>query len=229
MKPKISPYLIGLLKENAFYLVLNAVAVALILFVLWVNSGKVYDNTQKADRLQSEVRDLQRRVDLLKGTSLSEESLGSSVKMLTSLVPNTEDYFSVIYALEKLSQKTNFLINSYSINLRSSTKNKLKLTVTGTGDQNAFLKFLSDYNFGGGRLITSDKIELNRQTSGDIKIDITFYSKETKPTTNQKAMPLSRTMIEELAAIRDKIQFGLKEGTEEANIDFSYPRKINPF
>lgn len=217
------------MKENALYLALNIVALFLILFVLSINSGKVYDNNQKIDRLSSDIRDLQRRVDLVKGTAFSEESLDSSVKMLSSLIPNTEDYFSIIYTLEKLSQKTNFVISSYSINLKSSTKNKLKLTVTGTGDQSSFLAFLSEYNFGGGRLITSDKIELNRQTSGQIKIDIAFYSKETKPTANQKPLPLSSSMIKELAVIRDKIQFGLKEGSGEAAIDFSYPRKTNPF
>lgn len=217
------------MKENILYLALNVVALILILFVVSINSGKIYDNTQKVDRLSSDLQDLQRRVDLFKGTSLTEETLDSNVKMLTSLIPNTEDYFSVIYTLEKLSQKTNFIISSYSISLKSSTKNKLKLTVTGMGDQTAFLKFLSEYNFGGGRLITSDKIELNRQTSGQIKIDIAFYSKETKPTSNQKPVSLSKTIVQELSTIRNKIQFDLKGASGEAAIDFSYPRKGNPF
>lgn len=229
MKRGISPYLIGLMKENIVYVILNIVVFILIIFFLFVNSGRGFDNSQKIDRLTTDIGDLQKRMGLFSDTTLSEDALESSVKMLGFLIPNTEDYFSVIYALEKLSQKTNFIINSYSINLQLSTKNKLKLSITGAGDQTAFLKFLSEYNFGGGRLITSDKIELNPQVSGQIKIDITFYSKETGASVNQKPVPLSRSMIQELATLRNKIQFDLKDASAEAGLDYGYPRKANPF
>ncbi len=229
MKQGISPYLIGLMKENILYIILNIVVFVLIIFFLSVNSGKGFDNSQKIDQLTIDIQNLQKRVGLFSDTNLGKDALESNVKMLGSLIPNIEDYFSVIYALEKLSQKTNFIINSYSINLRSSTKNKLKLSIAGAGDQAAFLKFLSEYNFGGGRLITSDKIELNRQTSGQINIDIAFYSKETKVSGNQKPVPVSRSMLEDLATLRNKIQFDLIEGSAEAGLDYGYPRKANPF
>jgi len=186
-------------------------------------------NNEKINVLTKETTDLQRRVTLFNKAFLNKEDLESSVNMLNSLIPSSEDYFSVIYALDKISQKTNFIITSYTINLKSSTQNKLKLTIAGSGDRNSFLKFLNEYNFGGGRLITSDKIELTPQISGQIKIDITFYNKDAKLGKKQQIPALSESLLKDLTALKEKVHFGLKEASSEGQLDFNYPRKINPF
>lgn len=229
MKRIISPYLIGLLKENIVYVVLNVIVCILILFFLSSNSQKMVGNNEKINVLTKETTDLQRRVTLFNKAFLNKEDLESSVNMLNSLIPSSEDYFSVIYALDKISQKTNFIITSYTINLKSSTQNKLKLTIAGSGDRNSFLKFLNEYNFGGGRLITSDKIELTPQISGQIKIDITFYNKDAKLGKKQQIPALSESLLKDLTALKEKVHFGLKEASSEGQLDFNYPRKINPF
>ena len=204
--------------------------VILILFLLSTNSKKVFDNNQKIDILTKEVSDLQKRIGVFNKAFLNSEDMESSLKILNSLVPNTEDYFSVIYALDKLSKQTNFVINSYSIGLKSSTPGKLKLTIVGNGDRNAFLKFLSEYNFGGDRLITSDKIELTPQISGQIKIDVTFYSQNASLSkTRTNTTILSESLLQELASLKEKVHLDLKESTIEAEFDFNYPRKTNPF
>ena len=49
------------------------------------------------------------------------EKLDEDIKFLNTLIPNTEDYFSIIYALENLSQKSNFIIlNNFIIALGMS-------------------------------------------------------------------------------------------------------------
>lgn len=229
MNLKISPYIIGLVKENILYIVFDLVTCALILFFLSFNGTKTIENTQKVNTLTNEVQNLRRRASVFKNVSLSEEDLDSTIKILNELIPNSEDYFSVIYALEKLSQQTNFVINSYTINLKSSTPEKLKLSIAGIGNRDAFLKFLSEYNFGGGRLITSDKIELTPQVSGQIKIDVTFYSKKTSLTQNQQASNISPSLLNDLQKLRQKIQYDLKPASNEGELDLSYPRKTNPF
>ncbi len=227
--PKLSPYVIGLVKENSLYIILNICISVLILFFLSSNTNRAIQNSEKIKSITSEVQSLERRVALFNKVAIHTEDLESNIKLLNGLVPNTEDYFSVIYALEKLSQKTGFLITSYTINLASSTQERLKLSITGTGDQTAFLKFLKDYNFGGGRLITSDKIELTPQVSGQIKVDVTFYNKKVDVSKNQQISLLSPQLLQELLTLKEKVTFDLKSSSEEGQLDLNYPRKANPF
>lgn len=229
MNKLIPPYLIGLLKENILYIGLNAGMIVLIGFFLLANSKTSLERGTQINSLSKEVRNLERRITLFNQASLSNEDLDSNIKMLTALVPNSEDYFSIIYALETLSQKTGFIITSYTIKLGVSTKNRLRLSITGTGDKNAFLKFLNDYNFGGGRLMTSDKIELTPQISGQIKIDVTFYTKDTSTAKSLATPHISGSFINQLSLIREKVKFDLKTSTSEGTFDLNYPRKTNPF
>lgn len=229
MNLKISPYIIGLVKENILYIVLDISICFLILFFLTINGRKAFENTQKVITLTNEVQDLQRRDSIFKNVFLTQDSLDSTVKILNELIPNSEDYFSVIYSLEKLSRETNFVVSTYTINLKSSTPEKLKLSISGVGDRNAFLKFLSEYNFGGGRLITSDKIELTPQISGQINVNVTFYSKKTNLSQNQQTSKISPTLLSDLQKLKQKIQVDLKTATNEGELDLNYPRKTNPF
>lgn len=229
MKLKINPYVIGLLRDNILYIVLNIFVCVLIIFIVFINSKKAIENTKKITTLNTEIQDLERRTSLFNNALLGEVDLDATIKGLNELIPNSEDYFSVIYALEKLSQKTGFIINSYYINMALSTSNKLKLLITGTGDRTSFLKFLSEYNFGGGRLITSDKIELTPQISGQIKVDITFYSKKTDLSQNSEGTKLSPTFLEDLARLKQKVQFDLKVSSVEGDLNLNYLRKTNPF
>lgn len=229
MKLQINPYIIGLLKENISYIGLNVVIGVLILFFLSLNTNKALENSNKINTLTRDVQNLQKRALLFNNVFTSETDLDSNVKLLNELVPNMEDYFSVIYALEKLSQKTSFIITSYTIDLKSSTPEKLKLSITGTGDRNAFLKFLSEYNFGGGRLITSDKIELTPQISGQIKVDVTFYNKKITSSNNPLTYQISPQLLQELSKLKEKVSFDLKSSTEEGQVNPNYPRKANPF
>ncbi|MDO8741741.1 MAG: hypothetical protein Q7J11_01185, partial [Candidatus Roizmanbacteria bacterium] len=134
---------------------------------------------------------------------------------------------SVIYALEKLSQKSNFIITEYTVNVGNSASERLKLEVTGTGDSQSFINFLKDYNFGGGRLITSDKIQLDQNFSGSIKIDLTFYSKSVLigkdlETPNNK-------IFEELETLKSKVNFNFNNNVATDSADLNYPKKSNPF
>ena len=119
------------------------------------------------------------KVTLMNSAVPQSEKLDEDVKFLNTLIPDVEDYFSVIYALEQLSKKTNFVITSYSVNVKASTTDKLRINVTGVGDSESLIHFLKDYNFDGGRLITSDKVQLDPNFSGSIIINLTFYNKKT--------------------------------------------------
>ena len=147
---------------------------------------------------------------------------------ILALIPNIEDYFSIIYALEKLSLNSNFIINSYTVSIGKSTSQKLKLSVTGMGDSESFINFLKNYNFAGGRLITSDKIQLDPNFVGSIKIDLTFYTKKVTANQNLESNP-DEKVFNELETLKNKVNFAFDVDTASSAPDFNYPRKSNPF
>ncbi len=189
---------------------------------------KYTDYDKKIATLKIELNQLQNKVTLMNTTIPSSDKLDEDVRLLNGLIPNIEDYFSIIYALEKLSQKSNFIVTSYSVTVGKSTSEKLKLNVTGTGDSQSFINFLKDYNFGGGRLITSDKIQLDPNFFGAIKIDLTFYTKKVEASQNLELTPDGK-IFKELEALKSKVNFSFDENPASGTLDFNYPKKANPF
>ncbi len=224
--PKIKPYVLGLIKQNAAYIA--ALILLLVLTVAVVKAG--FDRVGRANRedeiLTREVKELQTKFNLLNSVVPDTVELDQYIKLLNGLIPNAENYFSIIRSLELLSQKTGFIITSYNVGVKSNLKDRFKLSVTGVGDTTSFLRFLENYNFGGGRLITSDKIELNPQVDAAIKINLTFYNKKVVQDLAQD-LEINEKTISEVAALIPKVGISLKE--EEEAPDFSYPKKSNPF
>jgi len=217
------------LKSYFLYFLVDLIIILTIIFIISFGVRKIIENKDKTEILKDEIKKLSEKQNnfyIIKNTNIDFEK---TLKILNQLIPEEEDYFSIIYALEILSQKTGFQINSYTVNLSESTANNLKLTITGTGTTESFFNFLKDYNFGGGRLITSDNLSLNPEES-KFKIELSFYSKKTiNNIDNNYSYFISSNFPKELEKIISKTEFILKESTKEADFVFSYPRKQNPF
>ena len=99
------------------------------------------------------------------------------------------------------------------------------ITVTGIGDQDSFLKFLQNYNFAGGRLITAEKIEFNKGASGTSNLVLNFYNKKVSSTEDQSVS--YEKVLEKISQIRSKVNIALQ--SEEAAANTSYPVGTNPF
>jgi len=225
---KIKPFLKNLIRQNTSYI--GGFLFFFILDAVVLSSGISRINKVKnnINVLKKDVHVLKTKMDLLNYIVQSSSALEENVAMLNSLIPNSEDYFSVIYSLEELSKKSNFMITSYSVDIKKTTKERLKIQVTGSGEISSFLSFLENYNFGGGRLITSDKIELNPEKSSDIIINLTFYSKKTSLDINED-IRVSPSTIEELEVIKSKTTFVLKSADKESSLDLNYPISSDPF
>ena len=232
LKLKIKPYLYRLLKENILYIISFLLLIFLNILILIIGINKLINLNNEVKKISTEVSDLKNRYKFyFQSQDLVEEKLIEDIKMLNRLIPDVEDYFSIIYALEKLSQKTGFYIISYSVDVSKSTKDKLRLSVSGVGDSVSFLNFLESYNFGGERLITSDKIEYNSQASGAIKLNLTFYNKNISLSAvgNQlygQEIP-KEDIFAEIEAIKSKVDFSFSQ--EPVAEDFNYQKKSNPF
>lgn len=228
MKNKIKPFIRRLIKENIFYLIGNVFIFILIIITVRIGLTENFNYDKKIAVLKIELNQLQNKVALMNTTIPSSDKLNEDVNFLNDLIPNIEDYFSIIYALEKLSQKSNFIITAYSVNVSKSTTEKLKLSVTGMGNSQSFINFLKNYNFGGGRLITSDKIQLDPKFFGSIKIDLTFYAKSVSTSKNLERV-LDDKIFKELETLKSKVNFNFDNNLATNSPDLNYPKKSSPF
>lgn len=227
MKIKIKPYLLRLIKKNSIYLISLIFIIFLIVLISKISFDKILKINTNIQTLETNISELGKKAELFQNVLPPSEELDEDITLLNHLIPNVEDYFSIIYSLESLSQKTNFIIDGYSVDMTSSTTEKLRISITGTGETVAFMKFLDEYNFGGGRLITSDRIELKPELRGTLKIDLTFYNKNV-PVSGGADLPTSNKIFKDLQAIKKKVIFNFDDYNAEG-FDLNYPKKNNPF
>lgn len=256
-RKKLSPYLKFLLRENIPYFLVLAILLCATFILPPYFIATYRANLIKRDEIQKEVSNLQDKANLLNALSTQHtQDLDEDIRVLQTLVPDIEDYFSIIYTLEELSRKTGFIIDSYTIQTGSSAPERLALKISGTGDSESFLNFLHEYNFGGGRLVTAREIELKTSQSGSIDLDVNFYTQSPKKTvatsvgansaaqkissivSGQGASPQSDTSspvnyqraLDRLAEIKAKVNVMIKDEVDAtASADENYSTKDNPF
>jgi hypothetical protein len=202
----------------------------LLFIVVFVFYAKFNEQKKEVDLMTGEVQMLKNRFDTLKyNKSLTEDQIKDYNKLLASLVPETEDFFSIIYALEQISLASKFVISDYTIEVgKLTSREKMTLTVVGKGDPESFLSFLQQYQFAGGRLATSDKIQYGGPTTGGTRVTLTFYSKRFTFNESVQVPQLSKEEIAKLEAIRQKVKFQFSSSGYQT-IDTEYPQKDNPF
>lgn len=222
-------YYFNLFKTHIFYFLANFSLLSATIFIAIFSLQKIAQNNKKINNLNIEIKTLIEKQNDFQVLKSSQIDFDKTLMILNSLVPNDEDYFSILYALEILSQKTGFQINSYTVNLSENSPNRLKLTVSGVGSQEVFLNFLKQYNFGGHRLITSDNLSLSPQQQSGFKIDLTFYSNEYQENIHPSPSTVPNNWLQEIKKILAKTEFILKENSSKPDYNLNYPRKANPF
>ena len=214
---KIKPFIKRLIRENISYIAGNIFILILIIVTVRIGFTENFNYNSKINTLKKELSQLQNKITLMNTTIPSSDKLDEDLNFLNTLIPNVEDYFSIIYTLENLSKKSQFLITSYTVNVGNSTNEKLLLEATGTGDSQSFINFLKDYNFAGGRLITSDKIQLDPNFFGSIKINLTFYVKSVS-INKDLGLVSDYKFFQELEALKTKVNFSFEKNETTSKI-----------
>lgn len=230
---KIDRFFIKQLEKNLNLIIVFLINLVLIIFlIVFFNHQFKLLNQQKStltDQIArlSEKRDLILFYESLKNKDLDLDKLN---KVLFLLIPNSEDYFSIISALEKISEKTNFKITNYNLNPELSSPGRLSIAITGSGDRNSFLNFIENYNFISNRLITIDKLDFSESNlNQDKKIFLNFYidKKDNKESLFYK---LNQKDFEIINKILSKIELEEAVNSEKENsINLDYETKTNPF
>jgi hypothetical protein len=218
-----------LLKRHMPLLVAIGVLVILVALTYGTYTAFLADQS-KLSKLDREVKDLKAKTTILKSnTSLTKERITEYNIMLSRLIPDKEDYFSIVYALEQLSAATGFTVVSYAINLDASTSEKLAITIQGDGDPETFLSFLKNYPFAGGRLITNEKIEFSSSEIGKIRLSLNFYSKKLPKNASGDVTNISNNDLKLMEHVRSKTALVFKTSQGETTVVEEYPTKTNPF
>lgn len=230
---KLDHFFIKQLKINLNLILAFLINLILISFlIIFFNNQLKFLNQQK-NTITNQIKKLNEKKDLiifsenLKNKNLDLDKLN---KIFFLLVPNSENYFSIVLALERISKKTNFIITRYSLNPKESSSNRLSIAITGFGDRNAFLNFVENYNFIGNRLITIDKLEFSESNlNTDKKIFLNFYIDNNNKNENF-FYKLDKKDLELINKILSKID--PEETFDSNNQDSSsleYETKTNPF
>lgn len=155
---------------------------------------------------EDEVQQMKSTITLIRNNqSIFDGRITEYNELLEQLIPDQESYFSVISTLEQLSAKTGVFIESYSVNLGSTTEEKLTLSVTLTGTSESILNFIQEYNYLGGRLLTTESLDFNPEKLDQMTVSLNFYHNEFKDTVSSDSR-VTRQDLEKLDAVREQLQ-----------------------
>ena len=229
MKIKINPYIKYLIVENIFYILISILLVISVFVIPSIMFNTYSKNSDNISQLKKELQEINSKKNALAFlSSTNSKNIDEYFNLVSSLIPESENYFTIIYSLNNLSKLTNFNITSYALNLKESTNNKISIQVTGVGNQQEFLNFLKEYNLGGGRLITAEEIKLNSEEFTGITLKLNFYSQKTS--LSQQGSVDYQKVLNKIDKIKDKIKFNFQSNAEEEEIVIEeYPTKTSPF
>lgn len=227
MKHIVDTYTLRLAKENILFIVVFIFFLMVIIFFIPFQIRNYYNYQEKIKLLEQDINQLARKKSII--FSINPKESNSLVQTLNSLIPPSEDYFSIFSTLENISSKTGFRIVSYSIKISQKPKDKIVVKVNGEGTPDSFLKFLESYQYKGSRLITMDNIEFS---PGNFKtsLALNFYTKEMKNLQSVTNLMLDKRTREKIKKINQETEFTSQISSLEGELgELEYPTKQNPF
>ena len=181
MKLKVDS-LIAILKNKKFapMIMLAIIDLILLIAILYI-SFNLFTIYNQVTAVEESIKTDEQTMQLVKeNTDVFGSQIDSYNSALNLLIPDDEGYFTVISALEALSAKSGVLIDSYSIDLDSTTQEKLSLDVVIKADSKQLTKFISDYPYISGRLIVNEGLNYDPSNPISLKFSLNLYHKPYK-------------------------------------------------
>ncbi|PIZ65789.1 hypothetical protein CO051_03770 [Candidatus Roizmanbacteria bacterium CG_4_9_14_0_2_um_filter_39_13] len=161
-------------KYLSFMLFISLDAIFLV-FIVFLGY-KIYGVYNQTVVLKQEIEQMKNATALIKNNKdLLQDNIADYNETLDKLIPDTETYFQVISAFEQLESRLGVSIESYSINLSETTEEKMSLSLTIKGTRENIESFLTNYNYYGGRLMTSEDFSYSAGNSDSISFDINLF------------------------------------------------------
>lgn len=227
MPIKIDIFTLKLIRENLLYLFFLIFVVLLFVLIIPFQVKRYFDYAQKIKSVGKEIKQLEAKEAII--STVNPDEVDELIAALDRLLPKTEDYFSIIYALENISYQTGFRISSYSVKFDNKKSTKTQLKIEGEGDLDSFINFLKSYQFKSGRLITINNIKFSSENLTN-SLTLNFYTKEVKNLKEPTRLVIDKEGIDKIKQIAKKLKSTKLDFLESSSdLDLDYPTKDNPF
>jgi hypothetical protein len=222
MMKRSNYYLISQLKSHSLYILGIIAVIGTLGFAGYSTIQAIQSRLVETEAIVTETQTLKTKLAFISSIQQANSfELQEINTVLSRLIPNSEDYFSILRALAVLSDKTKFIVTDYNLDTSNKDKEKVVFDITGEGSREAFLNFLNNYTVGGGRLITVDELSFGSSqtsTNNQFKMSINVYAKKVATDT---AVLIGNTKLEfdKAKKIKDKI-FTVESATQEAVVEY---------
>jgi len=154
--------------------------------------------------------------------------LKDKANLFATYLPDEFNLYQVINLIEQIGRKTNFKIQSYSLQYTETTSDNLAtqtLSLQGSGSLDEFMAFLKEYKFITGKLLTIDTVNLSGSKRLLTNLAVNIYAYKPNITLEGQSIPplteLDRTLIQKVT----RYSVPMVESKTDAN----YSNKENPF
>lgn len=194
-------------KNKGIYTIIAIYSINVLVLGFIAHTGySIYTIYQKMQLEQAEVDKYKNSVTLIQNNKeLVANDLDSYNDTLQKAIPDKETYFSVVTSLEQLASRTGVTIVSYSINIETTTASKLSLDIELVGPPAAIQKFYKSYQFAGGRLITTEKINFSGSDDGKVTASMNFYHQPYLSSGDTTIQSVSQKDIDFINEIKSKL------------------------
>ncbi len=194
-------------------IIVSIAVVFLLLFAYFAYQG--ITTSQLIEETRQEQTKLQGEISYFNlASKLAANEVEGYNTLLLRLIPEVEDYFSIIASLERLSLYTGLDVSRYSIDLPEQGKDKYTLSIVGTVPQSILPLFLANYQYGTGRLVTIESMTLSDSKENNINLVLSFYSQAVTPSNILKVGSLSQEDIALMKQIQSKMTQGESQAEE---------------
>ena len=198
-------------------IILSAAGIFLVLFgvltFLGVSASQsIEDARQERSKLEGEIS----YFNLTK--KLASDKVENFNNILLQLIPEQEDYFLLIASIERFSQRTGLKVDTYSVDVPEEGSDKFTMTIAGSFAPSQLNRFLDNYQYGTGRLVTIENMTLNESNTkdrgqiDDVRMTINFYSRKVSTSNLIRVGSLSQKDIDIMDEIAAKMAVGEKQG-----------------
>jgi hypothetical protein len=181
---------------------------AVMVYMIITTTQEIADTRTELDKVRGEIS----YFNLAK--LLAADEVEGFNDTLLDLIPEQEDYFSIIASLERLSARTGLRITRYAIDLPEGGSDKFTLNIVGTILPSQLDRFLNNYKYGTGRLVTIESMALNPQEENNVRVTMNFYSRAVTTSTLIRVGTLDRNDIQLMSQIREAMAVGEESANE---------------
>jgi hypothetical protein len=209
---------------------LNKILIIAVFAILPTIFGLIWITKQKIE-VSNEVKELENKI--VSEVKISDTGLvyrmAEKSKYLKEFLPDEFEIFETLTLIEKISKRTNFKVESFSLERFDTSPDLLqtrKLNISGSGSVDSFMAFLKEYKYITGQIVSIDSVNLvgNLDVISDLSLNVFAYKPSIGDGMNNDTSSISQTDSKLLDIIEENTEL-----KTSVNLDDRFNNKVNPF